>query len=310
VLLGLPERCRAAVLLTHLEGLTHREAAARLGCAEGTVSSLVSRGLARLRARLGAEVALGIAVPATLADAAVRSATAVQLASASASSLAREVLRMFWVRKATAAGFATVVLLAAGFGAGMAVRQVPDAAGQDKEAPAVKPPAPPAKAGEPYTVFTIRGLGTTGRTGAPEPFTITEFDAKGKCLWSVIPGRDQAEKWSTTVRLIELDQDAIIGGAREYLRRARKDVDHLRELRVVIENDAQVGGFTLEGLKLCRDAGFDTIKLTGYLPNGGGFIPMLNVGPNGEAEGYKRYRGERVETKKLLTDYALTLRTL
>jgi RNA polymerase sigma factor (sigma-70 family) len=311
VLLGLPERCRAAVLLTHLEGLTHREAADRLGCAEGAVSSLVSRGLARLRARLGAEVALGVAVPAGLADAAVRSATAVQLASASASSLAREVLRMFWVRKATAAGFGALVLLAVGFGAGMAVRPVPDAAGQDKEAPAVKQPdAPPAKAGEPYLVFTIRGLGTTGRTGAPEPFTITEFDAKGKCLWGVIPGRDQAEKWSTTTKLIELDQDAIIGGAREYLMRARKDAAHPRQLRVVLENDAQLGGFTLEAFKACRDAGFDTIKLTGYLPNGGGFIPQLKVGPNGEADGYWRYKGERVETKKLIDDYELTLRTL
>lgn len=215
---------------------------------------------------------------------------------------------MFWVRKATAAGFATVVLLAAGFGAGMAVRQVPDAAGQDKEntVPKVRELGGPKA---PYVVFTIRGLGTTGRTGAPEPFTITEFDAKGKCLWSVIPGRDQAEKWNTTVKLIELDQEAIIGGARAYLTRVRKDATAPRDLRVVIESDAQVGGFTLAGLGVCRDAGFDTINLTGYLPNGGGFIPMLKVGPNGEAEGYKRYTGERVETKKLIADYGQTLRT-
>ncbi|MFO0798415.1 MAG: sigma-70 family RNA polymerase sigma factor [Gemmataceae bacterium] len=310
-LLGLSERCRAAVLLTHLEGLTHREAADRLGCAEGTVSSLVSRGLTRLRARLGgAEVAglLAVAVPAGLADAAVRSATAVQLASASASTLAREVLRMFWVRKATAAGFATLVVLAAGFGAGMAVRPLPGAAAQEKEAPAVKQPDAPAKGGEPYTVFTIRGLPDDTRRGVPEPFTITEFDEKGKCLWSVIPGRDQAVKWATTPKLIELDQDAIIRGAGEYLLRARMDALNQRELRVVIETDAQVGGFTLEGLKACR--AFDTIKLTGYLPSGGGFIPQLKVGPDGEAAGYKRYRGERVETKKLLADYELMLRTL
>ncbi|QDU23798.1 RNA polymerase sigma factor [Urbifossiella limnaea] len=310
VLLGLPERCRAAVLLTHLEGLTHREAADRLGCAEGTVSSLVSRGLSRLRARLGVEVALGVAVPAGLADAAVRSATADQLASASASSLAREVLRMFWVRKATAAGFATLVVLAAGFGAGMAVREAP-AAGQDKEKAAVAKGDALGGPKAPYIVLTIRGLPQAGASrGVLEPFTITEFDERGKCLWSVIPGRDQAEKWSTTVKLIELDQEAIIGGARAYLTRVRKDATAPRDLRVVIENDAQVGGFTLEGFKVCRDAGFDTIRLTGYLPSGGGFIPMLKVGPNGEAEGYKRYRGELVETKKLLADYAQMLRTL
>ena len=50
ILHGLPERQRAVLLMCYVEGLTHREAAGRLGCAEGTVSSLVSRGLARLRA--------------------------------------------------------------------------------------------------------------------------------------------------------------------------------------------------------------------------------------------------------------------
>ena len=220
---------------------------------------------------------------------------------------------MFWVRKATAAGFGALVLLAAGFGAGMAIRPLPDAAGQDKEAPAVKQPDPPPARQDvaAYVVFTIRGLPTpTTKFGAPEPFTIAEFDAKGKCLWSVIPGRDQAEKWSTTVKLIELDQEAIIGGARAYLTRVRKDATAPRELRVVVENDAQLGGFTLAGFGVCRDAGFDTIKLTGYLPNGGGFIPMLKVGPNGEAEGYKRYKGESVELKKLFADYARMMRTL
>src|SRR5262249_14161346 len=42
-LLALPERYRAAVVLCHLEGLTRREAAERLGCAEGTLSARLSR---------------------------------------------------------------------------------------------------------------------------------------------------------------------------------------------------------------------------------------------------------------------------
>jgi RNA polymerase sigma factor (sigma-70 family) len=48
----LPERYRRAVVLCHFEGLTHAEAARRLGCAPGTVGSLVSRARDLLRGRL------------------------------------------------------------------------------------------------------------------------------------------------------------------------------------------------------------------------------------------------------------------
>ena len=48
----LPERYRRAVVLCHLEGLTHAQAALRLGCAPGTVGSLVSRARDMLRNRL------------------------------------------------------------------------------------------------------------------------------------------------------------------------------------------------------------------------------------------------------------------
>ena len=49
----LPDRYRRAVVLCHFEGLTHGEAARRLGCAPGTVGSLVSRAREILRTRLG-----------------------------------------------------------------------------------------------------------------------------------------------------------------------------------------------------------------------------------------------------------------
>ena len=47
----LPERYRRAVVLCHFEGLTQAEAARRLGCAPGTVGSLVSRARDMLRGR-------------------------------------------------------------------------------------------------------------------------------------------------------------------------------------------------------------------------------------------------------------------
>src|SRR5262245_43583601 len=70
-LLGLPEKYRAAVVLFHLQGLTRQEAAERLGCPEGTLSALLSRAKAKLRARLGDAVpaALAVAVPAGLSAA-------------------------------------------------------------------------------------------------------------------------------------------------------------------------------------------------------------------------------------------------
>jgi RNA polymerase sigma factor (sigma-70 family) len=48
----LPERHRAAILLCELEGLSRREAAARLGISEGTLSSRLARAKSRLRDRL------------------------------------------------------------------------------------------------------------------------------------------------------------------------------------------------------------------------------------------------------------------
>lgn len=139
-LLGLSERHRAAVVLCCLQGLTHREAAERLGCAEGTVSSLVSRGLAKLRTRFAGRdpatvfAAVAVAsVPSALTAATVRSTAAVHLASLCAAAspavttLAEGVLRMFWMKKATAGLVAAVALLTAGVVVGVAVRQIPQA---------------------------------------------------------------------------------------------------------------------------------------------------------------------------------------
>lgn len=52
----LPARQRAAVICRHLRGFDVRASAAALGCAEGTVKSLTSQGLASIRSRLTVEV--------------------------------------------------------------------------------------------------------------------------------------------------------------------------------------------------------------------------------------------------------------
>jgi RNA polymerase sigma factor (sigma-70 family) len=53
---SLPERQRAALLLRHYARLSVRETALAMGCAEGTVKSLTSRAVERLRAELSEEV--------------------------------------------------------------------------------------------------------------------------------------------------------------------------------------------------------------------------------------------------------------
>jgi RNA polymerase sigma-70 factor (ECF subfamily) len=54
-LAGLPERQRAALVLSHYEGRTQAEAAAILGISEGALESLLSRARAALRQSLREE---------------------------------------------------------------------------------------------------------------------------------------------------------------------------------------------------------------------------------------------------------------
>jgi RNA polymerase sigma factor (sigma-70 family) len=49
----LPDQERSAIILCHLEGLSRSEAAEALGCPEGTLSARLSRGLEKLRGKLG-----------------------------------------------------------------------------------------------------------------------------------------------------------------------------------------------------------------------------------------------------------------
>lgn len=127
-----------------LSGMTHCEAADLLGCAEGTVSSLISRGLAKLRAKVAGRdpaelLALALVpVPVSLASAAVRSAAAVRLASLastaspSVAALTQGVLRMFWIKKATTIGLATAMLVAVGICVGLSMQTGPVANGQER----------------------------------------------------------------------------------------------------------------------------------------------------------------------------------
>lgn len=120
-LLALPDRVREAIVLCHLQGYSRREAAERLGCAEGTLSAWLSRGLAKLRRELLDPAALAVptlVVPAALSAATAKAATATSLAPA-VSFLVEGVLHMLWIKKATAAACSAIVLFALGVGIGL-----------------------------------------------------------------------------------------------------------------------------------------------------------------------------------------------
>ncbi len=141
----LPEKYRAPVVLCHLEGLTHAEAAERLRWKVGTVSGRLSRARDLLKDRLvrrglaptsGSMIALladegaRAAVPETLTTATVRAATGLAMGgasragpvSASALSLMKAVLRGAVVLKLKVAAVVLTVIAVAGAAVGAGVR--------------------------------------------------------------------------------------------------------------------------------------------------------------------------------------------
>jgi RNA polymerase sigma factor (sigma-70 family) len=178
-LLALPERYRDPIVLCHLEGLSRRDAAERLGCPEGTLSSLLSRGLTKLRSRLAGHEVI-VAVPVLLAASTVRAASATQVAvSASVAQLMEGVLRMFWVKKATAATAALVVVFGFGVGVGLSGRTGAVAAGEGfAEAKATVPALEKAEGNLRHHEGLLKNLGDSRKAMAENlrrPGTATQM---------------------------------------------------------------------------------------------------------------------------------------
>jgi RNA polymerase sigma factor (sigma-70 family) len=153
----LPPRYRAAIVLCYLEGLTHEEAAHRLGCPLGTVRSRVARARDRLRDRLtrrgvavstaGAALAAGATAkaapaPPLLLDAtrraAARAAAGVRLGAGSAPEVLAGEVHAAMVRNAWKAAIVSVLALGVGVGmvAGAALALHPSGASRQDAAPA------------------------------------------------------------------------------------------------------------------------------------------------------------------------------
>jgi RNA polymerase sigma factor (sigma-70 family) len=174
----LPGRLRAPIVLCHLEGLTHPQAAQQLGCPVGTVCSRLARGRAMLRTRLerrGLDGSTLLAtwpftgstpVPTVLMDAtlkAVMARGAALAVSAPVVALTKGVLMSLLTTKLKVAATAVVCtgLLAAAAGTAVHAYQAPGS-------PAAKT-APGAVAAEP----TRAGVGLEKRTN-PKDLAILE----------------------------------------------------------------------------------------------------------------------------------------
>jgi len=144
-LMALPEKFRSSIVLCHLLGFSRADAAAQLGCAERTLSSWLASGLAQLRQKLRgldpvkALTVAAVAVPIGLSESAVSAAISWQTAAMTASvlsptisQLVEGVIRMFWVKKATAVSVALFTMFAFGVGIGVSTHQLSTAEGGEQ----------------------------------------------------------------------------------------------------------------------------------------------------------------------------------
>jgi RNA polymerase sigma factor (sigma-70 family) len=211
-LLALPERERVAVVLCHLQGFTRKEAAARLGCPEGTLSARLSRALGRLRVKLATAV---VAVPVGLSAATVRAAEISLTSSLTAAGVSpavagvtNGVLRMFWVKKLVAAS-----ALAALLGGGLMIGYASD----------------PAASGAPVSAQ----LAAQPDDPAAEAKRIAEKIARLK--------KEQVEAEAALQRLNDEDAKRAIRARAERLEVARKTLVAKLPADVVIDVTHEVG---------------------------------------------------------------------
>jgi len=181
----LPEKFRLPIVLCHLEGLSHEQAAGRLGCPVRTVQSRLSRGRERLRARLarrGLGPAAGLVAAALTPDAAsatmpgawthATSMAAARYAAGGASAavseevaaLAGGVLKAMMLKKLKSAATAAALIVVAACGLGTLARPEP---------PPPSFPTPPAG----------RYRATTPRGGTFEVVGVSTYPSGPKTWW-------------------------------------------------------------------------------------------------------------------------------
>jgi RNA polymerase sigma factor (sigma-70 family) len=235
-LLALPDKYRSPIVLCHLLGYSRADAAERLGCPEGTLSAWLSRGLAKLRTKLGGldpAKPLGVAavaVPTVLTSSVVRAAVASRVATAavsvSVSQVVEGVIRMFWVQKATAASAAVVAVFALGVGVGLSGRQAVGVAG-GQEKGVLTAPSPP---------------------GEDADKEITKLSRKLEVAELAVKAAEQGiERWQKFIDLL-----VSAGETPERIRDARLALARVQENAVQVDAERKALAEKLDKLKAAR----------------------------------------------------------
>lgn len=171
---SLPAHQRNAVVLRYLDGKSTAEAAMEIGCSESSVTASLSRGIARLRSKLGARGATvgGAALVAFLTERAAEAApvhlaaavTAVCTGKAAASgtvvSIAEGTMRAMMMAKIKIAAAVVVATMAAGAGTGVMIARA-----QDGVTPGTVSPAGPVSRQASPTGTTYYMAGSPGPGG-------------------------------------------------------------------------------------------------------------------------------------------------
>jgi RNA polymerase sigma factor (sigma-70 family) len=230
----LAEKYRLPVILCHMQGLSRRQAALRLGCPEGTLSARLARAMAMLRKRLVQRGIAPVAIAGLAGTAETKLARATVEAAVRAvdgstskavSRLAQGVLRMWAVQRISRIGIvvATMAMLAAG------IALAPFGA----SGPAARADQPPA---------------TVEKQQPPIRITVG-IDSKGNIK---------------SIELREGKDDVVtvnsIATLAKYLKRIRADKSASDSLRVQVRPDAKWA--TVASLvDACRESGFAKIQL-------------------------------------------------
>ncbi len=227
----LPHDLRAVVVLCYLEGLTHEQAAQRLGWPVGTVRSRLARARAQLRADLtrrgtAPDAALlpmlafrKISLPQGLIDATVRAAILLSardageagLVSASAVALTEGVLRTMFVSKFKVTAVILIVVGALTSGAGLC-------AYQDTESGAL----PRAKGSGPVPGISTAAPQASGDSRALSAQELDAYAAQVEQLVRLARHEQAAGEWDTAARDLRKTVE-VAGEWREALMRCRRN---------------------------------------------------------------------------------------
>jgi RNA polymerase sigma factor (sigma-70 family) len=257
-LAGLPERYRAAVVLSDLQGKSRKEVARELGCAEGTAASRLARGralLARRLARRGVGLAAGAlaalaqdaaaaGAQAELVDSTVKAALAVAAGQAVAgavsvpvASVLEGVLRAMLLNKVRQVAGALLLLavLAAGTGLVLSASRADDPKAPD---PGARAPERRAEAKVPETsAHDVLAGFQSNDAYADEHLTGKRLRVSGY-MWHVkrFPGRTGRPDYMLELTPVPSGELALAVLAFVFPEAARKQLAPLQQTqRVVVE---------------------------------------------------------------------------